>query len=507
MRVKKIWRMALIVLLAAAVLGFYMFSSAWKNSSCMGIRILSEAEMSRFTSLVPKELSGWIRCSGSTAAVDAGNFKIYISQNIGENTDYTQLDGTLAIHNPEFKLYFAPDEMFSDLDRAVRENHNFRLIVSSENGEYAQYEVVFTTLPVINISGQKIYTSPDGESVYSGTVTVWDNNFAGVGGITKEETAAQWYIDDKRDASEEKRTWRVSLKSDDGSSKTVSLMGQGEEDDWIFNGISGDSTKLRENLAAALWNSMDSTLSPESNMMPEGEYAEVVYNGSYRGIYLVQRRTDQKLLDLDSNDILLRDKKDRRGSYAKNNYTVRHSHYTDEEVWPVIQSFHSGEDCSMIDIDNWIDVNIFINAVCNKGKRNYTEMYYNWQGVDGTPTVTMIPVLSDSLWGVTVRKNKYVFSESLSAVEIVYRKEYEQLKELYPNLDDMIAERYRQLRDTVLSREYIEKNAEYILGKFEDSGAPERDAQRWEYEKDNDIGKLYSYIEARLKAMDGFYGV
>ena len=105
------------------------------------------------------------------------------------------------------------------------------------------------------------------------------------------------------------------------------------------------------------------------------------------------------------------------------------------------------------------------------------------------------------------QKNKYVFSESLSAAEIVYRKEYEQLKELYPNLDDMIAERYRQLRGTVLSREYIDKNAEYILGKFENSGAPERDAQRWEYEKDNDIGKLYSYIEARLKAMDGFYGV
>ena len=506
MKFGKIWRIVLLPLLMAVVLGFALLSSAGKSSSCMGVKILSEAEMSRFTSLVPQELSGWISCSGSTAAVDAGNFKIYISQNIGEETDYTQLTGSLAMNNSAYKMYFAPDEMFADLYTAVKENHSFALIVSAENGEYMQYEVVFTTLPVVNISGQLAYTSPDGEDVHKGSITVWDSNFAGTGGITVEKTAAEWYLDDYRDSSEDKTTWRVSLKADNGGSNMINLMGQGKDDDWIFNGISGDSTQLREKLAASLWNSMDDSLSGREHMA-EGEYAEVVYNGRYMGVYLVQRRIDQKYLDLDSNDILLRDKKDRRGSYAQNNYTVRHGYYTEEEIWQIVQPLHSRQDCSVIDIGNWIDVNLFINAVCNKGRLDYTEMYYNWQGVNSGPEVAMIPVLSDSLWGVTFEDREYYFDENLKNSAVAYRDEYGQLKELYPDLDERIAERYRQLRSTVLSEEYIEKNIAYIQSRIENSGAPARDAQRWEYEKDKDTEKLCRYICERLAVMDGFYGI
>ena len=90
---------------------------------------------------------------------------------------------------------------------------------------------------------------------------------------------------------------------------------------------------------------------------------------------------------------------------------------------------------------------------------------------------------------------------------MAYRDEYGQLKELYPDLDERIAERYRQLRSTVLSEEYIEKNIAYIQSRIENSGAPARDAQRWEYEKDKDTEKLCLYICERLAVMDGFYGI
>ena len=69
----------------------------------------------------------------------------------------------------------------------------------------------------------------------------------------------------------------------------------GSDDDWILNPMSLDDFKVKENLLMTLWNE----LAQENDWdvrMSTGNYCEIVMNGRYRGLYLLQRRIDRKYL-------------------------------------------------------------------------------------------------------------------------------------------------------------------------------------------------------------------
>ena len=72
----------------------------------------------------------------------------------------------------------------------------------------------------------------------------------------KEKSNAEWQENDLRDAGEAKQTWKLSLHNPKGGVNMLNLFGLGKEDDWILNGISGDPSRVREKLAAHIWNSV-----------------------------------------------------------------------------------------------------------------------------------------------------------------------------------------------------------------------------------------------------------
>ena len=500
----KIWRILLLPVLVAAVVFLAVVSHRAEENSCLGVRILTEAEMSGFTELVPQELSGCIIYENEPAAIDAGLFNVYISQNIKEDTDYKNLVGSLKISHPGYSLYFAPDEMFDDIYTAVKDNHRFRLIVDFGSGAYMEYNVIFTILPVVRLTGPLEYVSPDSENIFSGTVTVWDGSYAGTGGNVTKSSGAQWKTDDVRDSDEADETLRISL-TESGGKNMVDFMGMGREDDWVLNSLYGDDSKIREKLAAELWNGMNDSISNKF-VQPQGEYAEVVYNGVYKGVYLLQRKADQKHFGLDGDDLLARDKKDRRGSYTQNNYTVLDGYYTEQEATDIIKPFHTLTDVSEVDIENWIDAHLFSNIVCNKGRTDYTEMYYIWQNTSVGRRIRMIPIISDSIFGMTFDKeeNSYSFDENLNVSEVVYRREYDALKGAYPDLDKKIAQRYAEIREGVFNEKNIEVIIQELSAGLEASGALLRDKPVWKEDGEN-TALLYEYIYARLEYLDLYY--
>ena len=509
MRYNKLWRIIILPLFIAAVAAAAVFSYRAEQNSCMGVPVIGEAEMSRFTAPAPEGTEMGILCDGEDAAVDTASSVVYISQNINGTTDYKDLVGRLEVSAPGWKMYFAEDEMLADLDGAVAENHPFRLIVSNGSGEYLEYSVVFTTLPVVRIEGEQLYTMPQTGTCFGGEFTVWDSNYAHTGGYIREKSSAEWLENDLRDSGEEKPTWKLSLKNPKGGINMLNLFGLGKDDDWILNGISGDALRVREKLAAHIWNSV----SADGGYIlktPQGEYAEVVCNGEYKGIYTISRKTDQKFLDIDSDDLLLRDKKSPRGSYAQNNYTVLDGYYTEDEVWQIVEPFHKQEDLSVININSWIDANIIANAVYNKGRRDYTEMYYLFSNASSKPRVEFMPVTEDAVFGITHRtkRNIYELDESLCTAEVKYTDEYAKLKEIYPDLDERIGERYRYLRGDILSEKNIFDFTDSEYSTLTHSGALLREKVRWDIsDKKQNSEELKEYIKARLEYLDTVYSV
>ena len=66
-----------------------------------------------------------------------------------------------------------------------------------------------------------------------------------------------------------------------------------------------DDFKVKEQFAMKLWNRL-AEQSPWDYPMSSGAYCEVVLNGHYQGLYLLQRRVDRKYLGLSDGQILLK---------------------------------------------------------------------------------------------------------------------------------------------------------------------------------------------------------
>lgn len=80
-----------------------------------------------------------------------------------------------------------------------------------------------------------------------------------------------------------KRSFSVETRNEDGSNNNVSLMGLGEENDWILNAPYTDKSLMRN--AISLWLGRQS-----GHYASPTKYCEVVLNGSYHGVYMLMEK-------------------------------------------------------------------------------------------------------------------------------------------------------------------------------------------------------------------------
>lgn len=75
----------------------------------------------------------------------------------------------------------------------------------------------------------------------------------------------------------------TTLLADNVSNNNVSLLGMPSENDWVLNGLAFDPSLIRDYLAYNLSRQM-------GNYAPRTQYCEVVINGDYVGLYLLQEK-------------------------------------------------------------------------------------------------------------------------------------------------------------------------------------------------------------------------
>lgn len=75
----------------------------------------------------------------------------------------------------------------------------------------------------------------------------------------------------------------TTLESDNVTSNNVSLLGMPSENDWVLNAMSFDPSLMRDFLSYNLSRQL-------GNYAPRTVYCEVVINGSYQGLYLLQEK-------------------------------------------------------------------------------------------------------------------------------------------------------------------------------------------------------------------------
>jgi len=438
--------------------------------------------------------------NGQPVPLDAQSKTLYISLTASPDNALHEINGLLSIDSIGYSLAFAADPAFSDLKQAIADNHTFTLLAQSHTSCTA-YNVVFTPLPVIVLAydGNSDYSDPYTE--HYGSVYVFEPD-----GSEAKQSYSTWHRRGMTTRLFKKGSWKLSLKNKFGANKNMEIAGLGSDDDWILNAMGLDDLKMRQKTVATFWNQMTEDADPYLPMCA-GAYAEVILENEYTGLYLLQRRIDPKYLALEkSQDILLKGSNDSGANSPERGFVIRSSPLSDVDTFAVAERLFDMSDLSGGDVENFVDIiclSAFAGLYDNLRHRN---MYYIMTpGKDGYDIYWQLWDNDTSFGHYYSRQtNSGHFSDRL---EPRYRREYMGIKELYPDLDIRIADRWHELRKDVFSQENALAIVKSIHRQATESGAFARDRALWGERRGgiDTFETMCQFILNQLELLDEIY--
>lgn len=495
--VKKVrWGIFILTLLVLIGLSVSALVTQATRENCLGLPV--ETELRHGGALAdsgidPREL---FLFNGEKAAVDAENGTIYISQKIDSTTTVAELTGKLSLTIPQWELYFLDDSGFQNLKQSTAQGHAFSLAVDNGTENYV-YQVVFTTLPLIRLDGSDV---EEGADSFYGDLCLWNG-----GEELPSVSDVAFHIRGGSSKWQEKKSWKLSLKDGNGKKSNLSLLGMGSDDDWILNAMVFDDAKVNEKFFTELWNQIVDN-SDWNYPMAACEYVEVVYNGAYQGLYLLQRRVDKKYLHLTGEDALLKGQGDWTSSAIQDSYEIKNTDIPEQKVWELMQGCYTATDASIMNPDNYADVSILLQFGSLVDNSGYKNMYYLLKNEQGEYRLYLIPWDTDMGLGVTwVTQIEYDYQASMG--KTVKRREYDAVVSAWPDLDQRIVNRWQQLRQKELSEDNVKNLLEEQIYRITDSGAFDRNNNRWSlrYGGQDTHEAVLRYVQERLRVLDAYY--
>jgi len=473
--------------------------------SCLNIPVVSPEEGISGRTLSQQDYYNQIFFEGERVALDRSTGIIYLSQKIGTQTTIHDLQGCLELQNRFCRLSFLEDPMFFDLDAAVRQGHTFTLLVLQPFSGYSEYQVAFTTLPVIRMDGNYSHTKDDGRKVNLGDFCIWNAGASDSPVYSTKSAQTYWNIRGGLTTDFDKKSWRLSLVDEKKHKNNMAFFGLEADDDWVLNAMVMDDTKLRDRFCMNLWNAL--SIQYDYNFsMADGHYAELVLNGEYAGLYLLQRRIDDKYLHLDTGtDILMKGRPDWEAEKTGTRYELQTSPFDETESCREIENAISGQGNS-INLPNFIDLSLLIQFTNGGDNCNTKNMFYVLQPKNSVYQLSWVPWDMDLTFGNhSVGTPAENFSKSVNAVAT--RRETETIRQYVPDLDVQLAGRWQELRSGIYSDQNIQAHFQQLLDTLAASGALQRDQARWGlfHNGDDTAELLLRFASERLTFLDAYY--
>ncbi|MBM1107124.1 CotH kinase family protein [Aurantibacter crassamenti] len=307
------------------------------------------------------------------------------------NGDAVDFTSRIVINNDT--LVISPADTKLDLGKEYT--------ATSSNSTFKLYR---TEIPIIALTT----VSPDipDDPKEPGTITIFENN------VEPYQSNIGIEVRGGFSQSFPKQSYSVELweELDGEDTKSESLLGLRDDDDWILDGLWNEPLRVRDFSSHALWLQMArfnySEDEPEAVLGIQRKYCELFLNGAYRGVYYLGEKVDRKQLKLKKFDEVIRGelyKGDSHGDgvnfygvepisnseFYWSGYEMKYPDEIGEFDWSNIQSFvdfvvnsetadFDSEIENWLDIQNAVDYYLFMNityAQDNNGKNLYTARY------------------------------------------------------------------------------------------------------------------------------------
>lgn len=437
--------------------------------------------------------------------------------------------GTFSDVSEEIRILPLLDYTLLDKQEAVAEGREIPFLAWSEKqSSCAVIQVVFTGLSVIRMETD---ADLDVDTVFAGSLMFYES-------CGKEDwttsSAFQAHERGQTTRAYPKKGYRVELidvtQTGVINKNRESVLGMRTSDSWIFYAIYSDGTKVRDKFNTELWNQFGAKNTPyDAHYGTHMEYAELIVNGEYRGLYGIMEPVDSRQLQISDQDYLYKrtygrellgelfdqaspeeyltvlgmELKGRNGAGTKADWACFREFVTmcEEE-----DTLFSREAEALLDMDNLADMWIYLQLLY--GEDNiYKNMFFVFRKESDGYRLYLVPWDTDLTWG-------NIYSEKKEDLYTIYAPERADQYLEWPLADRLIRldtggirkkiqERWDELRQTVFSETEMEHLLSDCIHWVQDSGAFARDAVRWpESHHDGDYESLRSFMRERLEFMD-----
>ena len=469
---------------------------------------------------------------GAQCAYDTSSNIFYYPVSSDTIQEYT----TLVNHSYAVKVIYLNgkklvNNSYNNLG-AIYVNKPYKLQVGYDEEVYKEYELVFTTLPIIQIfTSLEIVDEPKNlaKALINNPYYQIDNelyrelgSFIGIeirGGVAKSYPKLSYAFE----------LWQ---NTHGDKEKDFSLLGMRQDDDWILDGMYNDKMRMRNRISFDIWNSISclhySDEEPKAICGINGKFVEVFINNSYQGLYCLNEKMDRKQLKLkrfnkNIRGLLYKAKEWGEGSTTFYSYRDTTSdimwdgweqEYPEPEdkiIWTplynLVKFIVDSDDnefkdniSQYFDMNNAIDYYIFLNLIKghdNTGKNTFIARY------DTNSVFFYVPWDMDGTWG------RHWDSSIAKYTGVLTNNLYTRLLNTNPdNFKSKVNERWKSLREDELTIESLISQIEVYKNKFVQCGVIERENKKWEntdLNLEEEFNLVKEWINNRIFYLDNFF--
>ena len=529
--------MLLLVFCVAALAGIALLRVRQDAVTLLGARLADAAQLASITALPQASAEGCVlHWNGEVLPYDAERGVYCLPQ---------PLDGSAAgsLSTTWGRVYLPEEQWAQGRQDAMAEGRTLEAYVS-DGRRWCRLEVYLSGVPALVVhTGSSVPYKLDPQYV-SGTMASLDLAYnygeytlfwpegnsrsqAVTGGI-------EYHWRGNTNLLANKKSYRLNLLDEKGQPDAKDLLGLGEDADWFLLNFATDTTRARDKVAWQLWQQL---AQQNEHDLPgiQVEYVELYLDDTYMGLYGIARPISRDSLQLPAGDVLYKWRTmpmDRSMPTAGTFASLEEEESLSwgvwlEVVWP--KSYSEGVWQPMADyvrlyytpgaqtswqqlesttnLDNLLDVSLFRQFVCAADNFSYNQ-YFLQSSADGL--YYRIPWDMDYTFGD-------VYDEFYSLDMTSTLLPDMELDALYhagsSRAQRLIAQRWSELRSTVLTMENVTALFGAAQEELTASGAPGRDAALWgnaetypweAHYRTLDVEATLEFMERRLAFLDDY---
>lgn len=356
---------------------------------------------------------------------------------------------------------------------------------------YHEYKIIYTNLPVIEISNDYTTITSDYSKGRINVVSEDDANLMTNIEVRFRGNSSIYYP---------KKSMRIKILDYDYNRLEYPLFGMRQDSEWVLDPLYKDASRLRVAIASQTWNLLNKDQPEDSYAALNWRFCEVIVGGRYMGLYMLKEPFDAKQFSLNENSALI------RGVY---NYQIDFSHFAISNVkerdyyglelkYPkdkidVSDAWYSvlsriqpiyEKNAVITDeaiesafyLDNFINYKLFVeltNAVDNKVRKN---VYYAVKDIyDVNQRVTVSP------WDVDITYGN-VWNNEIGDIALDFVTAYDRISldtRNAPKYAQKLKERWEEVKHETVNPERLQKLMDDYYRTLTIGHALDREQNKW----------------------------